>query len=199
MPAPPRPEPRGGPLPALAALPPSVLLPCLPPPLTLPPRRPSPPPAVQDPDLLLLDEPTNHLDLDAIEWLEGEGAGLGSVQAQGWQWRPAAATAAAGQFSPSRPASQPAADRPLAARRTAPWAACVRTLPPTAAAIPCPRCPAGYLKKQEIPMVIVSHDREFLDQLCTKIVETERGVAHTFKGGRARGHVQGRQPNGGWW
>ncbi|EFN51164.1 hypothetical protein CHLNCDRAFT_28318, partial [Chlorella variabilis] len=40
----------------------------------------------------------------------------------------------------------------------------------------------GYLKKQEIPMVIVSHDREFLDQLCTKIVETERGVAHTFKG-----------------
>lgn len=25
-------------------------------------------------------------------------------------------------------------------------------------------------------MVIVSHDREFLDQLCTKIVEVERGV-----------------------
>lgn len=34
----------------------------------------------------------------------------------------------------------------------------------------------GYLKKQEVPMVVVSHDREFLDQLCTKIVETERGV-----------------------
>lgn len=32
-------------------------------------------------------------------------------------------------------------------------------------------------------MVIVSHDREFLDQLCTKIVETERGVAATYKGG----------------
>ena len=31
-------------------------------------------------------------------------------------------------------------------------------------------------------MVIVSHDREFLDQLCTKIVETERGVATTYKG-----------------
>ena len=31
-------------------------------------------------------------------------------------------------------------------------------------------------------MVIVSHDREFLDQLCTKIVETERGVSHTYKG-----------------
>jgi hypothetical protein len=31
-------------------------------------------------------------------------------------------------------------------------------------------------------MVIVSHDREFLDNLCTKIVETERGVASTYKG-----------------
>ena len=34
----------------------------------------------------------------------------------------------------------------------------------------------GYLKSVEVPMVIVSHDREFLDQLCTKIVEVERGV-----------------------
>ncbi|GMH44160.1 hypothetical protein BSKO_12094 [Bryopsis sp. KO-2023] len=40
----------------------------------------------------------------------------------------------------------------------------------------------GYLKRQEVPMVIVSHDREFLDQLCTKIVETERGVTTTYKG-----------------
>lgn len=40
----------------------------------------------------------------------------------------------------------------------------------------------GYLKQQEVPMVIVSHDRQFLDALCTKIVETERGVTHTFKG-----------------
>ena len=39
-----------------------------------------------------------------------------------------------------------------------------------------------YLKSQEVPMVIVSHDREFLDQLCTKIVETERGVATTYPG-----------------
>ena len=31
-------------------------------------------------------------------------------------------------------------------------------------------------------MVIVSHDREFLDQLCTKIVETEHGLATTYKG-----------------
>ena len=41
---------------------------------------------------------------------------------------------------------------------------------------------ADYLRQQEIPMVIVSHDREFLDQLCTKIVETELGVSHTYKG-----------------
>lgn len=115
---------------------------------------------VQEPDLLLLDEPTNHLDLDAVEWLE------------------------------------------------------------------------GYLRVQEVPMVVVSHDREFLDQasgagaahaataaaaaksssswpqgllpcpfntaaamhsslsaavlhgpqVCTKIVETERGVSTTYKG-----------------
>jgi ATP-binding cassette subfamily F protein uup len=32
-----------------------------------------------EPDILLLDEPTNHLDLPAIEWLEGELAGLSSA------------------------------------------------------------------------------------------------------------------------
>ena len=31
-------------------------------------------------------------------------------------------------------------------------------------------------------MVVVSHDREFLDQLCNKLVETEFGVATTYKG-----------------
>ena len=39
-----------------------------------------------------------------------------------------------------------------------------------------------YLKSVDVPMVIVSHDREFLDQLCTKTVEVERGVATTYKG-----------------
>ncbi|WP_267383731.1 ABC-F family ATP-binding cassette domain-containing protein [Cyanobacterium sp. uoEpiScrs1] len=39
-----------------------------------------------------------------------------------------------------------------------------------------------YLKKLNIPMVIVSHEREFLDRLCTKIVETERGVSSTYVG-----------------
>ncbi|GAB2260155.1 hypothetical protein Droror1_Dr00011010 [Drosera rotundifolia] len=40
----------------------------------------------------------------------------------------------------------------------------------------------GYLGKQTVPMVIISHDRAFLDQLCTKIVETEMGVSRTFEG-----------------
>lgn len=39
-----------------------------------------------------------------------------------------------------------------------------------------------YLKDQDVPMVIVSHDRALLDQLCTKIVETDMGVAQTFPG-----------------
>ncbi|KAG8497273.1 hypothetical protein CXB51_008552 [Gossypium anomalum] len=40
----------------------------------------------------------------------------------------------------------------------------------------------GYLKKQDVPMVIISHDRAFLDHLCTKIVETDMGVSRTFEG-----------------
>jgi len=39
-----------------------------------------------------------------------------------------------------------------------------------------------YLKGISTPMVIVSHDREFLDRLCTQIVETERGVSTTYLG-----------------
>jgi ATP-binding cassette subfamily F protein 3 len=39
-----------------------------------------------------------------------------------------------------------------------------------------------YLKGLKTPMVIISHDREFLDRLCTKIVETERGVSTTYLG-----------------
>ncbi|GAB4226292.1 MAG: ABC-F family ATP-binding cassette domain-containing protein [Stanieria sp.] len=40
----------------------------------------------------------------------------------------------------------------------------------------------NYLKGINTPMVIVSHDREFLDRLCTKIVETERGISTTYLG-----------------
>lgn len=40
----------------------------------------------------------------------------------------------------------------------------------------------NYLRKLETPMVIISHDREFLDRLCNQIVETERGVSTTYLG-----------------
>jgi ATP-binding cassette, subfamily F, member 3 len=39
-----------------------------------------------------------------------------------------------------------------------------------------------YLKGLVTPMVIVSHDREFLDRLCNQIVETERGVSNSYLG-----------------
>lgn len=39
-----------------------------------------------------------------------------------------------------------------------------------------------YLVSQTVPMVIVSHDRRFLDKLCTKIVEIERGESTTYLG-----------------
>ncbi|NET51978.1 MAG: ABC-F family ATP-binding cassette domain-containing protein, partial [Merismopedia sp. SIO2A8] len=39
-----------------------------------------------------------------------------------------------------------------------------------------------YLKGLTTPMVIVSHDREFLDRLCTQIIETERGVSTSYLG-----------------
>lgn len=40
----------------------------------------------------------------------------------------------------------------------------------------------AYLKGINTPMVIISHDREFLDRLCTQIVETERGISTTYLG-----------------
>merc|ERR1712071_625133 len=40
----------------------------------------------------------------------------------------------------------------------------------------------SFLRNQNIPMVIVSHDREFLDQVCTKIVDTEGGIATSYDG-----------------
>lgn len=40
----------------------------------------------------------------------------------------------------------------------------------------------GYLKGLSTPMVIVSHDRAFLDRLCTRIVEVERGESFEYLG-----------------
>ncbi|EOD15967.1 hypothetical protein EMIHUDRAFT_464368 [Emiliania huxleyi CCMP1516] len=39
----------------------------------------------------------------------------------------------------------------------------------------------GYLREQtsKLALVLVSHDREFLDRVCTKMVETEYGVTHS--------------------
>ena len=40
----------------------------------------------------------------------------------------------------------------------------------------------AFLRNQNIPMVIVSHDREFLDQVCTKIVDAEGGLCTEYNG-----------------
>ncbi|MBS2009646.1 MAG: ABC-F family ATP-binding cassette domain-containing protein [Cyanobacteria bacterium SZAS TMP-1] len=39
-----------------------------------------------------------------------------------------------------------------------------------------------FLKSISTAMAIISHDRQFLDRLCTKIVETERGQAQMYLG-----------------
>jgi len=40
-----------------------------------------------------------------------------------------------------------------------------------------------FLKNQKtIPMVVVSHDREFLDRVCNKIVDTDGGIAAEYDG-----------------
>ncbi len=40
----------------------------------------------------------------------------------------------------------------------------------------------GYLNKQTAALVVISHDRTFLDRVCTQIVSTERGVSRTYLG-----------------
>ena len=44
----------------------------------------------------------------------------------------------------------------------------------------------AFLREQNIPMVIVSHDREFLDQVCTKIVDAEGGLCKEYDGNYSR-------------
>jgi ATP-binding cassette subfamily F protein 3 len=39
-----------------------------------------------------------------------------------------------------------------------------------------------FLIKQKIPLVIVSHDREFLDRVCNKIVDVEDGYTVSYDG-----------------
>ncbi|MFM7362117.1 MAG: ABC-F family ATP-binding cassette domain-containing protein, partial [Cyanobium sp.] len=40
----------------------------------------------------------------------------------------------------------------------------------------------SYLQGQAVPLVVISHDRAFLDRVCNQIVETERGVSRTYLG-----------------
>ncbi len=40
----------------------------------------------------------------------------------------------------------------------------------------------NYLLNQKVAMVIVSHDRSFLDKVCTRIVNTERGKSKSYLG-----------------
>ncbi len=40
----------------------------------------------------------------------------------------------------------------------------------------------NYLLKQTSAMVVISHDRAFLDKVCTQIVSTERGISRTYLG-----------------
>lgn len=39
-----------------------------------------------------------------------------------------------------------------------------------------------FLQRQNIPMLVVSHDREFLDRVCTKIVDVEEGKTVSYSG-----------------
>jgi ATP-binding cassette, subfamily F, member 3 len=40
----------------------------------------------------------------------------------------------------------------------------------------------GYLVQQTAALVVISHDRTFLDRVCNQIVETERGVSRSYLG-----------------
>ncbi|MFZ9228184.1 MAG: ABC-F family ATP-binding cassette domain-containing protein [Prochlorococcaceae cyanobacterium] len=40
----------------------------------------------------------------------------------------------------------------------------------------------GYLLQQSAALVVISHDRTFLDRVCNQIVETERGISRTYLG-----------------
>jgi ATP-binding cassette subfamily F protein 3 len=40
----------------------------------------------------------------------------------------------------------------------------------------------GYLIGLSVPLVVISHDRTFLDRVCNQIVETERGISRCYLG-----------------
>ena len=40
----------------------------------------------------------------------------------------------------------------------------------------------GYLTEINVPLVVISHDRTFLDRVCNQIVSTERGISRSYLG-----------------
>lgn len=44
----------------------------------------------------------------------------------------------------------------------------------------------AFLIEQNMPMIIVSHDREFLDRVCNKIVDAEGGICTSYDGNYSR-------------
>lgn len=40
----------------------------------------------------------------------------------------------------------------------------------------------GFLQKQTLPIVLVSHDREFIDRICNRVVETVDGMTYSYNG-----------------
>lgn len=43
----------------------------------------------------------------------------------------------------------------------------------------------GYLKSQQVSLLLVTHDRYFLDNICTEIIELDNGQLYTYKGNYA--------------
>jgi ATP-binding cassette, subfamily F, member 3 len=56
-----------------------------------------------------------------------------------------------------------------------------------------------FLRQQNIPMVIVSHDREFLDRVCTKIVDAEGGICTEYDGNYSRFLKLKKERMDAWW
>jgi len=52
----------------------------------------------------------------------------------------------------------------------------------------------NYLRSSTTPMAVISHDRHFLDRVCTSIVEMERGVSTVYHGNYSS-YIEQRQLN----
>jgi ATP-binding cassette subfamily F protein 3 len=52
----------------------------------------------------------------------------------------------------------------------------------------------GYLRSITTPMAVISHDRHFLDRVCTSIVEMERGISTVYNGNYSS-YIEQRQMN----